>query len=307
MYNAIACNDGWYWQLHDAIAQDRLDHPELAALLPSPAQIDEAAAMCKRYGMAPRPESDYAPVATDIPAVIANGAMDPITPPPLAKAILPGFAKGTYVEFPYAGHGPTRSVKCAGEFITKFFDAPAAPVDTACADSMTAPAFTGALYETDALLKLAAKAGEDEKKLAPPALWFGLSASALLIAFIVYTLAPVARLINRETAAPTGGARPLAWAAALLGALSAGGLAYAGFATYEANELLLLGGMLGFARWFAVAGLAAGLLGLGVLYLGVRARRAGRLPIGALTGLMATGAASVGLAAFLLVHGFAPF
>ncbi len=245
MYNAIACNDGWWGQLHEAVAQDKIDHPELSSLLPTPELIDEIAAACKRYGMKPRPESDYSGVVTDIPSVIANGAMDPITPPPLAKAIVPGFSKGTYVEFPYSGHGPTRSLKCGGDFLTKFFDAPDAKVDTACADEIKALKFAGPLYRTKGLLNLAARAAEDEKKVAAPALWFGGSALALLVGFIVYSLAPVARLINRSEAAPTLGARPLAFLTALLGAASVGGLGYAIYATFEANELLLLGGLLG--------------------------------------------------------------
>ncbi|MGD9800381.1 MAG: alpha/beta fold hydrolase, partial [Parvularculaceae bacterium] len=45
MYNAIACNDGWWGQLHDALAQDAIDHPDLSALLPGPDLIDEIAAV----------------------------------------------------------------------------------------------------------------------------------------------------------------------------------------------------------------------------------------------------------------------
>jgi pimeloyl-ACP methyl ester carboxylesterase len=306
MYNAVACNDGWWGQLHEAIAQDKAEHPELSVFLPSPELIDEIAALCKRYGMKPRPEEQFAAVATDLPAVIANGAMDPITPPPLAKAILPGFSNVTYVEFPYSGHGPTRSQKCGGDFLTKFFDAPTAKVDTTCADEIKPPEFSGPLYRTKGLLKLAALASEDEKKVAAPALWFVLPSLALLIGFVIYALSPVARLINRSEAMPTLGARPLAFLTALLGAVSVGGLGYAAYATFEANELLLLGGLLGFARWFAIAGVLSGIAGLGVLVLTVKARAQKALPIGTLTGLLATGASGAALAAFLLVNGFGP-
>jgi pimeloyl-ACP methyl ester carboxylesterase len=304
MYNAIGCNDGWWGRLSGPVAQDLVDHPEFAPMLGDPAQFDEIAAMCKRYGMAPRPESDFTAVETDIPAVIADGQMDPITPPTIAKLILPGFKNGTYVEFPYSGHGPTRSHKCAGEFITKFFDNPTAKVDTTCPDSIKRPKFDGPLYKTKALLYLAGKMGEDEKKIALPALWGGLSALLLVFGFLIYTFAPIARLINREESAPTHGARPLAWATALLGTAAIGGLGYAIFATVDANELLLLGGLLGIARWFVIAGLAAGVFGLLVLFAGVKARMQESLPIGTLFGLILTGLAGVGLATFLLCNGF---
>jgi len=306
MYNAIACNDGWVLYLKEAVAEDQRQNPELASLFDDPALIEEQAALCKRYGMPPRPQEQYKAVITDIPAVIANGQMDPITPPPLAQMIAPGFSRGTYVEFPYAGHGPTRSVKCAGEFLTKFFDAPEAELDRTCPDSLKAPEFSGKLYRTDALLNLASKFAEEPKKVVAPALMLGFSTLGLLIGFIVLTLSPVARMINRDVAAPTFGARPLGWLTALLGTGSIGGLGAAIAMTLEANEMLVLGGLIGWARWFALAGYAAGLAGLGVLALTVRARLQRDLPVGTLTGLLLTGLAGVVLALFLALNGMAP-
>lgn len=306
MYNAIACNDGWVLYLKEAVAQDQRENPELASIFGDPALIDEQAALCKRYGMAPRDQSQFKAVVTDIPAVIANGQMDPITPPPLAQMIVPGFSRGTYVEFPYAGHGPTRSVKCAGEFLTKFFDAPEGDIDRTCPDSLTAPKFSGKLYRSDALLNLASKFAEDPKKLATPALMLVFSLIGLLVGLVVLTLSPVARIVNRDIAAPTFGARPLGWLTALLGVLSVGGLGAAVGMTVEANEMLVLGGLVGWAQWFVLAGYAAGLAGLGVIALTVRARLQRDLPIGTLTGLLLTGAAGLALALFLAMNGMWP-
>jgi len=306
MYNAIACNDGWVNYLREAIEEDQRENPELASFFGDAALIDEQAAMCKRYGMAARPAEQYAPVVTDIPAIIANGQMDPITPPPLAQMIVPGFSRGTYVEFPYSGHGPTRSVKCAGDFLTAFFDAPDAAVDKSCPESLKAPKFSGKLYRTDGLLNLGARFGEDPKLIAGPALLLGVSGLVLIIAFVVYTLAPLARLINRDAPPQTLGARPLAFATALLGSAAIGGLGAAIAMTVEANEMLILGGLLGWARWFALAGFLAGLGGLGVIVLAVRARLQRDLPVGTLLGLVLTGAAGAGLAAFLIMNGIGP-
>lgn len=306
MYNAIACNDGWVNYLREAIEDDQRENPELASFFGDAALVDEQAAMCKRYGMASRPPEQYAAVSTDIPAVIANGQMDPITPPPLAQMIMPGFSRGTYVEFPFTGHGPTRSVKCAGEFLTKFFDGPDAAVDRTCPESLKAPKFSGKLYRTDALLNLAAKFAKDPKLIVGPALVLGLSSLGLVIAFFVYTLAPIARLINRDDAPPTFGARPLAWATALAGSAAVGGLGAATAMTIDANEMLVLGGLLGWARWFVLLGLAAGLSGLGVMVLAARARLQRDLPIGVLLGLVLTGLAGLGLALFFIMNGMGP-
>jgi pimeloyl-ACP methyl ester carboxylesterase len=306
MYNAIACNDGWVLYLKEAVTQDQRENPELASLFGDPALIDGQSALCRRYGMEPRSREQYKPVETDIPAIVANGQMDPITPPPLAQMIVPGFSRGTYVEFPYSGHGPTRSVKCAGEFLTKFFDAPEAEVDKTCPDGLTAPDFSGKLYRTNALLNLAAKFAEEPKLIAAPALALGGSALALLIGFIVLTLAPIARLINVEIAPPTLGARPLAWLTALLGVGSLAGLGAGVAMTVDANEMLILGGLLGWTRWAVIAGYVAALLGLGVLFLTVRARLSHAMPIGTLTGLLATGIGGLGLGTFLALSRFTP-
>jgi len=307
MYNAIACNDGWHAGMKEAFEQDYADYPALAMVFGDPALVDDMARICKRYGMAPRPAEQYTAVQTDIRTLIVEGEMDPITPPPLAQAILPGFSNGTYVEFPFAGHGPTRSVECAGDFLNKFFDAPDGELDTSCVDEMKAPDFSGPLFETNALTKLAAMAAQDEKQLAVPALWFGLSAIILIFAAIIYTLAPVARAINGSAVHSTGGARIIAWFAALTGVTAIGGLGYAGYASFEANEFILLVGLLGWARWFVCAGLFTGILGVILLWRTIIARRREPLPIGVLSGLLLTSGAAIALAAFLSVWGFLPF
>lgn len=307
MYNAIACNDGWVTQYREALETDYSAHPELALINGSIDSAAEVERICRRYDMRPRDPAEYAPLVTDIPMIVAEGEMDPITPPPFAHAIMPGLSNATYVEFPYAGHGPTRSVECAGDFLTAFYDDPEGEVDTSCADGMEAPEFIGPLYRPDGVLRLAALAGEDPKLAAPPAAWFGVSALVLLISSIILTLAPVARVVNGEAAATTGGARPFAWLAALLGAGSAAGLGYAIYESTQAADLLLFVGLVGWAKWAVVAGLGAGLLGALSLGLLVKSRARTATPIGTLIGILGTGAAAIALALFYVFNGFPPF
>ncbi len=307
MYNAIACNDNWHAAMQKAFEDDFTAYPALSMIFGDPALVEEQARICKRYGAVPRSPEDYLPVNTDIRTLIVEGAMDPITPPPLAKAILAGFSNGTYVEFPFAGHGPTRSVECAGDFLTKFYDAPNGELDVSCVDEMTPPEFTGALFETSAFTKLGALAAEDEKKLVAPLLWAGLPALVFVFGTIIYTLAPAARLINGAAGHPTSGARPLAWVTSVLGLTTLGGLGYGAYASFEANQFLLLVGMLGWVRWFAVAGLAAGVAGLLLLWLTLKARMRQPLPIGVLGGLLLTGASGAALAVWVLAWGLSPF
>ncbi|MEL7487914.1 MAG: alpha/beta fold hydrolase, partial [Pseudomonadota bacterium] len=311
MFNAIACRDGWIGQSKAASLEDMAAYPTLSKVLVGtltspPRLIDEHLKICKRYGAGPRPASDYLPVETDIRTLLVEGAMDPITPPPLAKEILPGFKNGTYVEFAYAGHGPSRSVDCAGDFLTSFFDDPDGALDLSCPESMEAPDFIGPLYPTNAFAKFGALAAEDEKQLMAPGLWFGLSAIILVFGALIYNLAPVARFINRNHALPTGGARVLAWATSLAGAASVIGLAAAAYMTNEANPFLFLVGLVGWAHWFIGAGLVAGLGGLALIIFTIRARTREALPIGVLLGLLLTGLSGIGLASFYAANGFVP-
>lgn len=310
MYNAIACNDGWTAGLEAAVKQDLAEFPKLASFQGDPKYAAESAAACVRNGMPPRDAAWYEPLVTDIPMIVADGQMDPITPPPLAKAILPGLKNGTYVEFPYAGHGPTRSVKCAGEFLTKFFDAPTAKVDTKCADDMKAPAFTGPLFATQGHLKLAAMLAAKPESAAMVAAWAVVPALILLIGSLIYNAAPIARFVNSATgyaAAPTGGARTLAWLVSLAGAASVVGLGAAFALSSAANEFMVLVGLLGWAKWFAWAGIAAGALGAALLVLTFVARAREPLPIGTLLGLFLTAVSGLAWATFLWHWGFAPF
>lgn len=307
MYNAIMCNDGWAFDLARAIEKDQAAEPVLGQMQGSPEVGEAIAKLCKKYGMAARPADQYAPVETDIRTVIANGEMDPITPPMLAKSILPGFSNATYVEFPYAGHGPTRSTKCGGAFITKFFDDPNGALDRSCADEMKAPEFVGALFETQAPLRIATAIAETPAMGLALGLWAGLPAFFLVFGAINYLLAPAARLINGARSAREAGIRPLAWITSLLGAASALGLAGAVGASAEANEFLLLVGFLGWAKGFAAAGLVAGLLGVALLFSTIRTRRSERMPLGVLMGLLATSFSAVALAAFLARWDLLPF
>lgn len=306
MYDAISCNDGWAPRVKEAFEEDGMDYPVLSMIFGDPSLAEEQERICRRYGAEARPAEDYLPVETDIRTLLVEGEMDPITPPPLAKIILPGFSNGTYVEFPYAGHGPTRSVKCAGEFLTKFYDDPDGELDLSCPESMERPEFNAPLFETNGLTGLAADFAEDKKSVVLPALWIGMAAVIFFLGALIYTLAPVARIINRSGALPTGGARLVAWATALAGLASIGGIAAGAALTAQENALLLFVGLPGWTKFAAMAGLAAGLFGLAGLWLAVKARMAQPLPIGVTLGLLLTGAAGVALAAWIAVWGFLP-
>lgn len=307
MYNAILCLDGYTEAQIDAGTADREAFPVLANAIGSKQFDQKAAQNCRDAGMAPRDGVQYEPVSTDIPALIVTGDMDPITPPPLAKAILPGFSNATYVEFPFTGHGPLRSVDCGGDLLNLFFDDPNAEPDLSCVDEMEAPEFFVPLYTTAIAPRLLLMAVEEKKKLAGPAAWGGISILVSLIAFIVLSIAPLGRRIDKRQAVNVSGARWSAWLAATLATAAAVILGVAIAITADTSELLPLFGFVPWAWWGALAGLLGGLFGLAAIALTVRYRMQEKLPIGTLVGFLMTGVAAVSLSTFLLYWDLGPF
>jgi pimeloyl-ACP methyl ester carboxylesterase len=307
MFNAILCNDGDTEVQAIAGALDIEEFPVLGAAIGTVEWYKRDAELCLEHGMVPRDAPEYAPVETDIPALLIEGDMDPITPPPLAKAILPGFGNGTYVEFPYAGHGPSRSVECAGDMLNAFFDDPTAEPDLRCVDTMEMPEIYTPFFTTSVVPRLMVKAMEDKKSLIGPGIWGGASILIPAVGFLVLTVAPIGRRIDQRRSAPAGWARVVTWLAALLVVFSTIILGSAIGVTYKASEAFLLFGFVPWAKWGSLTGVTAGFTGFGAVVLTVRAHMRQSLPIGTLFGFLITGLAAISLGVFLFTWGLGPF
>lgn len=306
MYDAIMCNDGDVEAMIASTAADREAFPILSNAFEIEGMAEKRLQNCLDLGMAPRDRAEYALVQTDIPTLLIEGDMDPITPPPLAHAIAPGFSNATYVEFPYAGHGPSRSVDCAGDLLNKFYDDPSTEPDLSCVDEMETPDLLGSLYRSSFAARFIVLAVEDKKKLPGVAAWGGSSVVLVLIGFLVLTFAPLVRRFDKRKAAPTQGARVATWAAALLGTAALAILGAAAAVSFELSELLLIFGMVPWAAFGAWSGVLAGVFGIAAIALSVRARRQSSLPLGSLIGFLITGLAAVSLSAFLVTWGLGP-
>jgi pimeloyl-ACP methyl ester carboxylesterase len=307
MYNAIFCLDGYREAQIRSGAADREAFPVFGEVLGSAEFDKKAAQRCRDFGMAPRDGAEYQPASTDIPALIVAGDMDPITPPPLAKAILPGFTNATYVEFPYAGHGPLRSVECGGDLLNLFFDDPSGEPDLSCVDEMEAPRFFVPLYTSNIAPRLLLLAVEDEKKLAGPGAWAGISIIISLIAFIWLSVAPLGRRIDKRQPVSVSAARWSAWLAATFATAAAAIFGAAIAVTVDTSEILVVFGLVPWARIGAVAGLLGGLFGIAAVAFIIRERRKEKLPIGTVVGFLLTGIAALGLSTFLLYWDLGPF
>jgi hypothetical protein len=283
-------------------AEDMDENGVFGLIFGGPEAAESFREACREYGLPRRDWADYAPVRTDVPSVIVNGAWDPITPPPLAEYVAEGFTNGRYVEFPHAGHGPTRSMDCGGDFLNAFFDDPEGDLDTSCAEKGGEQAvYLTRLFETHAAPMALIKMADGPMAMALPALWGGLSALVLLLAALVYPGGWLARTIDGRLTEATGGARFAGWLTGLAGSAFIGGMGFAAYQTTEYTEALVLLGLVPWAGLLAWTAPVAGVLGLLVLFLTIRARAAHTLPIATLIGLLLTGAAGIALAAFAFV------
>jgi pimeloyl-ACP methyl ester carboxylesterase len=307
MSDAITCTDGDNEAQARAGKRDILDYPVVGAAIGTVESWQRRADLCAEIGLPQRPADQYLPVQTDLPSLIIDGDMDPITPPPNAKAIVPGFANGTYVEFPYAGHGPSRSVECAGDMLNAFYDDPMAEPDLSCVDEMEEPEIFAPLFTSDVVPRLMVLMAEDKKKLAIPGAWAGGSVLIAVIAFVLLTFGPLSRRMDGRVASEAGSARLFAWLAATVTVASAAVLAAAIGVTAKTSELLPAFGFVPWARWGAWAGLLAGLLGLITVVAAFRARSRLGLPGSPMLGFVLTGLAALGLSSFLVFWGLAPF
>ena len=128
-----------------------------------------------------------------------------------------------------------------------------------------------------------------------------------LIAFLHLAFSALGRQIDGRRAVATGGARGYAWLAALLSVAAVCILGAAFAVTAETSELLLIFGLVPWAKFGSWSGLLAGVLGLITLVVTVRTQRKKALPIGTLLGLLLTGGAALSLGVFLVFWGLGPF
>jgi hypothetical protein len=77
--------------------------------------------------------------------------------------------------------------------------------------------------------------------------------------------------------------------------------------THKSSDILLLFGLVPWARWGALAGLLAGIAGAAAVVRTVRAHMNQRLPIGTLLGFLLTGLAAISLCVFIFAWGLGPF
>lgn len=252
MSTAVRCLDGYVAGSAEHLEQEFRDHPLLAQSFGSREAILEADRRCREFGLAPRDPEQFRRVESDLPVLVANGAWDPITPVPLAEIIMPGFSNGRLAIFPHAGHGPTRSVECAGDLMNAFFDDPSAPLDQDCIENGgEAARFIAPYFRTAAVRRGLVMADAQRQHLVWHGTWAGVSAAISLIGAILLLVGWSTRVLNAQRLRYAYGTRFVVFLAAATASAYAAGLGAAAYATSQVTEIMLLFGLLPWAMWFA--------------------------------------------------------
>ncbi|MEE4297630.1 MAG: alpha/beta fold hydrolase [Wenzhouxiangella sp.] len=303
---AVRCLDGYADSGAGFVEQDVQTYPTLFNAFNHPSSILQRPQRCRDVGLTPRDFDAYAPVETDLPVLVVNGRWDPITPVEMAEYIMPGFENGELVVFPHAGHGPTRSVPCAGDWMNAWFDDPGQRADRECVENGEAAAeFLAPYFRTSVIVDALALMSEDEDRLKAHGIWVGVSAGLTLLAAVFLPLAWVGRRLNGHQLAPDGGSRLLVFMASVVAAAWLIGLGAAAYATSQITEAMLLFGMVSWASWFAWLGPVSLLMGLIALVQTWRCRE--WVAFGSKAGLLISASAVMSLAVAGQVWSLWPF
>jgi pimeloyl-ACP methyl ester carboxylesterase len=73
-----------------------------------------------------------APIGSDIPALVLQGAFDALTPPALGRTTAGRLQRGYFVEVDRVGHGVIEASPCARTIAERFLDNPEMPPDLSC-------------------------------------------------------------------------------------------------------------------------------------------------------------------------------
>ncbi|MEM6914587.1 MAG: alpha/beta hydrolase, partial [Pseudomonadota bacterium] len=304
MSQAIQCNDGYSAQAAAEAVEDATSFPLYAGRLSTPEGLAAIAQACVDGGVLLQDRSDYQLVQTDIPTLIINGDWDPVTPPPLADRIVPGFSNNRYVVVPYAGHGPTRSMsECSGQVLGAFFDDPnqdLSSLDMTCfEEGVEPPKFLSYLTSKAPIRAAGLIATDKPQALIAPAVVVGAAALSSLLTLILMPTGFAARRLAGSGAAGLAPGDTLTRAFGFTTALlTAGGLALIGAGAAVAADVTTTSLAAGVAQpgatgaWFVVLGGVAG-VGLAIRTLMARLREPMRT--GTFVGFLLTGLSSAAL------------
>jgi pimeloyl-ACP methyl ester carboxylesterase len=115
MNAAVACSE-------DVPAYAAADRARLATTYLGDGQLDELRELCSGWPAGVVDQDLFAPLRSDVPALLLSGEADPVTPPTAGARAAAGFRHGLHVVVRGQGHGQL-GVGCAPQLIARFLTA----------------------------------------------------------------------------------------------------------------------------------------------------------------------------------------
>jgi len=266
-YYSVECYERIPFAAPEAIAADRARHPRLAPFQ----EYNDERAICGIWHTERAGADELQAVHSEIPALVAAGEYDPITPPAYARLAAESLPNATYVEVTGAGHGALVTDDCTRKILQAFLDDPGSPTDTSCIDSIERAAFITDAYVNPGIYRLIRAFQPTPNVVVLGGV--GLMTLTALSAIVAW---PVAWLRSRRArrSLPTNPpaarvARNVAFLAALLIVLLLAGLGWAILDAVARNSFLPAIGVSDSAAWlfilpWAIAALTAGVAAFSV-------------------------------------------
>lgn len=136
MHNSVVCTEDLPFVEEAGIDRQALGHSYLGGEL-----LDGLAAMCSVWPRGVLDDDLRAPLASDMPALVLSGSLDPVTPPGYGAAAAAGFRDHLHVVFEGQGHLQL-GLACAQRLLRRFLEAGTARgLDAACVEEVGPPPF----------------------------------------------------------------------------------------------------------------------------------------------------------------------
>ncbi len=131
------CREELPYNTAAALTKAAADHPLLRSLEPD----GLLRASCTAWPVGKAPPAFRKAVASDVPALLINGAYDTRTPPAFAERAAAHLTYGYRIVLRDRGHSPSPASACAREAIDAFLDAPLNPAPPDCLRLQKPPRF----------------------------------------------------------------------------------------------------------------------------------------------------------------------
>lgn len=125
-----------------AIEAIPVEYPRLAEFMQTRSASLSGLAVCDALPAVEIDPQANEPVISDIPTLVFNGDLDPITRPAAAERAASNLSNSTLFIFPGTGHGASPSDPCAFSIVGAFLADPTASPDGSCIAEMDKPRFS---------------------------------------------------------------------------------------------------------------------------------------------------------------------